>query len=102
MISTKEPTANLDKLNNSQAREVISAAFGFIDAAQKETLETQVLALAFLFREICGVHGLDVKKVLETLDNMLVQLERENPQLYHAAQAYIINELARDKIRVEL
>jgi hypothetical protein len=98
----KEPTANLDKLNNSQAREVISAAFGFIDAAQKETLETQVLALAFLFREICGVHDLDVKKVLETVDNMTVQLARENPQLYHAAQAYIINELARDKIRVNV
>ena len=82
------------ELTNVSARAAVVAAFEILSSMQTKPKDLQVDAAAVLLILLSKKHKADIRKVLEIADNMMIVLQREQPETYRAILAYIDGELS--------
>ena len=83
-----------DKLNSTRLFSLSKAAFNVINALQREPQAVQVQALSSLFLLLCDVYEVDVRRLLEQVNRMMLDTEKQEwrPE-FRAIRDYITNEL---------
>jgi len=86
-----------DALNNAPIKEAIQAAYQMITAIQSHPAHIQCAAVAILFREVCAVHRVDGRGVLNVAAHMARAAHDDHNAEYSALQLYAKHELRNGK-----
>lgn len=85
---------NVDKLNSNHAHHVANVAFQTVDALQDHPKETQINAIAVLYKLLTEEFGLNHSEILARADRII-----KDANMYYRAEIRALRDYIREEIK---